>query len=224
MIKNILVDIDDTLLDFDKCAEESMRNAMADAGISYREGMMDIFHPIYNGFWKRVEQGTLTVPELYKIRWNTVFAAMGVDYDGEAFEKRFLDYLQYSAVPVDGAIELLEYLHGKYKLYVASNAVEEQQIKRLTKAGMLQFFGGLYVSEAPGVSKPHKEFFDLCLQDMNALPEETAIIGDSLSSDMKGGADSGLFTCWVNLKGKEVPENIHIDVTVKNLYELKSML
>ncbi len=225
MIKSILIDVDDTLLDFEKCSEEAMRLAMTEVGIVYREGMMDIFHPVNNSLWKRIEQGNLTVSELYQIRWNLVFEAMGIQHDGVAFEKRFLHFLHDSAVPVDGAEELLKYLHGKYKLYVASNAPNEQQRKRLLKASMLEYFESIFASESLGVSKPQKEFFRLCLEGMGgALTEETAIIGDSLSSDIKGGADSGLFTCWFNRKGKSAPSDMKIDVTVTTLADLKNIL
>lgn len=221
MIKNILIDVDDTLLDFEKCSEEAMRLAMEEAGITYRKGMMDIFHPVNNSLWKRIEQGSLTVPELYQIRWNLVFEAMGISYDGVAFEKRFLHFLHDSAIPVEGALELLQHLHGKYSLFVASNAPNEQQRKRLTKAGMLQYFDGIFASESLGVSKPQKEFFRLCLEGMgNASSNETAIIGDSLSSDIKGGVESGIFTCWLNRHGKTALDGLHIDVTVKSLKEL----
>ncbi len=225
MIKNILIDVDDTLLDFDKCSEEAMRSAMQEANIVYRDGMMNVFHPINNSLWKCIEQGSLTVAGLYEIRWNCVFDAMGIDYDGVAFEKRFLHYLHDSAVPVDGAKELLEHLNGKYKLYVASNAPYEQQCKRLAKAGMLHYFEGIFASESLSVSKPQKEFFRLCLEGMgNALPEETAIIGDSLSSDIKGGANSGLYTCWLNRKGKQPVEDVNINIIVNSLKELISVL
>ncbi len=221
MIKNILIDVDDTLLDFEKCSEEAMRLAMEEAGIVYRDGMMDIFHPINNSLWKQIEQGSLTVPELYQIRWKCVFEAMDISYDGVVFENRFLHFLHGSAVPVDGALELLRHLRGKYGLYVASNAPNEQQRKRLSKAGMLQFFDGIFASESLGVSKPQKKFFSLCLEGMgNARPEETAIIGDSLSSDIKGGIESGLFTCWLNRHGKQAPKELAIDITVKTLKEL----
>ncbi len=224
MIKNILIDIDDTLLDFNKCAEESMRDAMSKVGIEYRDGMMNVFHRVNDSLWKQVEQGTLTVSQLYEIRWDAVFAEMGVCYDGKAFEQLFLYNIHRSAVPVDGAVDILSYLSNKYKLYAASNAPYEQQRERLQKAGMLSFFVELFTSESLGVSKPHKEFFELCLDRMRATAEQTAIIGDSLNSDIKGGIESGLFTCWFNFKNAEIPSNMKINATVKSLAELKIIL
>ena len=93
-----------------------------------------MFHRENNKLWRRIEEGTLTFPELEKIRWNNVFAALDMDFDGVVFEKYFRTALHESAIPVNGARELLEALRGRYLLAAASNGPYEQQLHRLALA------------------------------------------------------------------------------------------
>ena len=103
-------------------------------------------------------------------------------------------------VPVEGAKEMLAYLSGKYSLYVASNGYSVKQRERLKKAGMFDYFTDMFVSEETGTQKPQKEFFDYCFARMekDLKPEEVMIIGDGLTSDMAGGNNAGIRTCWFN--------------------------
>lgn len=221
-IKAVLIDVDNTLLDFQKCAEESIRLAFLEWGLPYDENVFPTFERINNGLWERIEEKTLTIDELHKIRWGLIFAELGIVSDGEAFEWAFVNNLDESCVPVDGANELLPYLASKYVLCAASNAPYEQQRYRLEKAGMLPYFTHLFISEEIGHPKPTKEFFDCCMERLGGITkEETAMIGDSLSADIDGGSEYGLFTVWYNHKRQPVPENVRADKTVSRLTDVK---
>ena len=121
-IKAVFIDIDNTLLDFNKCALWSMQKAFNDYGLSFENSMFDTFNMINNRLWLRIEKGELTKEELYACRWNMIFALIRIDIDGVEFENVFYSYLTESAEPVDGALDLLKYLHGKYLVCAASNA------------------------------------------------------------------------------------------------------
>lgn len=231
MLKAILLDVDNTLLSFDEYVKQTMKQGFALFGIgTYEEGMFSVFNEINTGLWQSIEKGELDFEQLQQIRWNKIFAALGFSADGIAFETYFRECLFESAIPEKGAMELLEYLHGKYTLCVASNGPYLQQVNRLTISGMLPFFSHLFISEEIGFSKPSQQFFNTCLRRLNAdteqdiLPDEVMIIGDSLSSDMAGGIQFGLQTCFYNPASKNLPHGVKVNYTVTSLKEIESIL
>lgn len=137
MLKAVLMDIDDTSLDFGKCAEQAMRIGFAEWGLPYDDSTYATFTRINDGLWLMIERGELTTQQLFEFRWNRIFEALGIQVDGAAFEKRFLDLLCETAIPVDGADEICRYLKEKYILCAASNAFHDQQTNRLEMAGLL---------------------------------------------------------------------------------------
>ena len=159
MLKAVLMDIDDTLLDFGKCAEQAMRIGFAEWGLPYDDSTYATFTRINDGLWLMIERGELTTQQLFEFRWNRIFEALGIQADGAAFEKRFLDLLYETAIPVDGADEICRYLKDKYILCAASNAFHDQQLNRLAMSGLLPYFDHVFVSESLGYRKPEKAFF-----------------------------------------------------------------
>ena len=144
MLKAVLMDIDDTLLDFGKCAEQAMRIGFAEWGLPYDDSTYATFTRINDGLWLMIERGELTTQQLFQFRWNRIFEALGIQADGAAFEKRFLDLLYETAIPVDGADEICRYLKKKYILCAASNAFHDQQLNRLEMAGLLPYFDHVF--------------------------------------------------------------------------------
>lgn len=225
MIKTVFLDIDNTLIDFSQCARLSMMKAFSDFGLTYSEEMFPVFTTINNGLWEEIERGTLTRDELHEIRWTRIFERLGIIADGKAFEKMFLQYLSETAGLIPGAIELLAYLAPRYTLCLASNASQAQQMKRLKSSGILPFVQKVFLSESLGVPKPEKEFFDLCFAQLpGATPEESIMIGDSLTADMKCGATCGIKTCWFNPEKMPTPPEYTIDFVVHSLDEIKNFL
>ena len=223
MIKAILIDIDNTLLDFDASANLAIKEGFAKRGIEFTDNVIDVFHRINNSLWKRLENGELTKQGLFDIRWNTIFEALGIDADGIEFEAYFRAYLFDSAVEMDGAMEILKYLSSKYDVYAASNGTHLQQINRLTRAGMIDILKNVFTSQALGVQKPEKEFFDKCLEQMHCAPQEVMMIGDSLSADIGGAKEAGLLTCWFDVKKTSSRNNV-ADYTVTELKDIKQIL
>lgn len=225
MIKAVLIDIDNTLLDFLKSAKLAIKQCFEAEGLTFTEECFNTFYEINEDIWKQIERKELTKEEMYKIRWVKIFAALGIDRDGIEFEKFFRSTLSGIAEPVDNAYELLDYLYGKYPLYAASNSSYQHQIGRLTKSNMLKYFEDVIVSEKAGCLKPAKEFFDYTLEKAgNPLPHEVVIIGDSLTADIDGGCSYGLKTIWFNPDKLPTPEKPHPDYTVNSLLEIKNIL
>ena len=220
----IFIDIDNTLLDFNKCSEFSINSAAKDFNIDMPENYYPKFKKINDGLWHRIEQGELTIDGLKKIRFNLVFENLGIKADGPVFEDRYRVYLTQSAIPVDGAKELLEYLGAKYDIYAASNAPKNQQVDRLTTADMAKNIKGFFISEEIGFAKPSKEFFDYCFEKVgNPKPEEAYMIGDSINADITGAKAYGMKTILFNYDGKKTGASL-ADYTVEKLLEIKDIL
>lgn len=238
MIKAVFLDIDNTLLSFTGYVREAMREGFAELGLAeYNDDMYRTFKEINDRLWEQIERGELTLEELKKIRWNLVFDALGIDYDGVEFERRFREKLFTSAVHEPNAMDLLEYLAPKYTLCAASNGPYEQQLNRLTVGGMLDFFDHFFISAEIGAQKPSGAFFETAFRrlresGLDLRPEEAIMIGDSLSSDMAGGIAFGMKTCLYMRSdcGYEdervfTDEELRgIDYTVRDLAEIKKIL
>ncbi|MGI5934535.1 MAG: HAD family hydrolase [Lawsonibacter sp.] len=231
MIQVVLIDIDDTLLSFSGYVKEAMRDGFAQYGLKpYTETMFPVFERINNGLWAQIEQGTLSFEELTEIRWNTIFHALGISFDGRIFERYFRDKLFFSAVPEPGAVELLEYLSRRYRLCIASNGPYEQQINRLRVGKLYDFFSHFFISSQIGAQKPSPAFFDFCFKELrssgfpNLSPEDTMIIGDSLSSDIAGGAGYGMHTCLYQKKPVSALDVSRADHVVGSLAEIQQIL
>lgn len=225
MLKAVLMDIDDTLLDFGKCAEQAMRTGFQEWNLPFDDSSYAVFTRINDGLWRMIERGELTTQQLFQFRWNRIFGALGIRADGVAFEKRFLGLLYETAIPVDGAEEICRYLKGRYILCAASNAFHDQQLNRLKMAGLLPFFDHVFVSEALGYRKPETAFFDACRAFLPGVAaQECVMIGDSLTADISGGRAAGMKTIWYNHTHRPIPEHCEADQIVDSLLELKKLL
>lgn len=224
-MKTVLLDIDDTILDFHECAKATIMRASEDFGVIFTEKMLNYYMEQNAFLWGQYEKGIITRDDIFRTRFPLLFKEYGYKIDGLEFENAFQQYFKTQYKFVDGAVEIVEYLNKKYELYVASNSLLDTQIKRLTSAGLYKYFKKLFVSDAIGYQKPTKEFFEGCfcqIPDFNK--DETIIIGDSLSSDIKGGYNAGIKTCWFNPKNIENQTEYKADYEITRLCEIKNIL
>ena len=231
MIRAILLDIDNTLLDFDAYVQTALREGFDQFGLGeYTPQVYQTFLSINGPLWHALERGEITYQELLQVRWNKVFAALGITFDGLTFEKYFKGRLFHTAIPEAGATELLNGLQGRYILAPASNGPYEQQINRLKLAEMFDQCSHHFISEAMGVAKPAKEYFDYCLAHINQTlsdpiaPQEVLMIGDSLSSDIAGAKNAGMKTCFYNKHKTEDTKGLCPDFTVQALSQIPDLL
>lgn len=220
----VFIDIDDTLLDFTKCANDAIKSACNKFGVPYTTTLVDTFHPINLDLWHRLEKKEVTKEKLFDTRFQIVFDKLGIKADGIAFETAFRENFHESAILVDGARDLLEYLRSKYKVCVASNASMHQQTNRMKRAELDGYIDGYFVSEEIGFPKPQKEFFDACFKALpDVKPQDVVMIGDSLSADIKGACEYGLKTIWYNHRN-EPTADVKCDYIVSRLSEIKNIL
>ena len=231
MIKVVLIDIDNTLLSFTGYVKDAMREGFSYFGLKpYTEAMFPVFERINNSLWRQLEQGTLSFEELIECRWDLIFKELDIDFDGKVFEEYFRENLFYSAVPEDGAVDLLKYLSRKYTLCAASNGPYDQQMNRLRVGEMIDYFDYCFISSQIGAQKPARQFFDRCFSILREsgfpelAPEEVIIIGDSISSDISGGIDYGMHTCLYQKNIMPGRNNSGADHVVGSLSEIKRIL
>lgn len=225
MITTIFIDVDNTLLDFGKCADDTIQKGFAEWNLPYNKHVTDIFRAINRQLWSEIQQGTLSREKFLKIRWQMVFDALHIDRCGAEFENVFIKNLMTSHIAVDGALDMLQYLAKKYTLCIASNAPHEQQVSRLKKAGMMPYLSHIFTSGLFGYSKPQKEFFDGCFSLLpNTKKSEVLMLGDSISADIEGAKAYGLQTCWFNYDKEECTAVNCADYIINNFSEIRNIL
>lgn len=205
MITTILWDVDGTLLDFIYSQRISMKKCFETIGRKITDDMLERYSLINDGYWKRLELGEVTKEELLLGRFATFFEEYGMkDVDVEAFAREYQENLGRLYCLNPGAMEVCRELKGRVKQYVVTNGVTATQESKLALSGLSPLMDGFFISEAVGAPKPRKEFFDHCLSHIEEKDKNRImIVGDSLSSDIKGGADAGIRTCLYHPKEEQ---------------------
>lgn len=225
MIKNILFDLDDTILDFHKCERTALSETFIKLGVEHTDKILDRYSVINDMHWKRLEKGELTRAQVLLGRFEVLFEEIGAECSGELAWKTYEELLGNQYFLVDGALDLLEKLYGKYRLYIVSNGTATVQDRRIAGAKLEKYFDKIFISQKIGFNKPDIRFFEKCFSEIDDIKkEETIIIGDSLSSDIQGGINAGIRTCWYNSKKTGYPKSMNIDYVIHSLDEIEEVI
>ena len=225
MITTLLFDLDETLLDFHKAEENAIKQTLLQLNIEPTPKTLALYSAINDSLWKLLEQGKRTREQLVIERFALLFAELKEDHSSVLAQSIYQDQLSQQAFLLPGARELLEQLQDKYSLYVVSNGTACVQDSRLAKSGIAGYFKEIFISQRIGFHKPQAEFFQSCFSKIPDFhPNQTMIIGDSLTSDMQGGVNAGIYTCWYNPKKLTSPAAIPIDFQISSLGELPQLL
>ena len=226
MIKYVLFDVDDTLLDFGKAESAAIGKTFERIGIPVTEELIRRYSEINAQQWARFERGEISRERLLTERFDILFSELGLsDIPSEMAQASYEYLLGIGHYFVDGAEALLEALKDKYELYIVSNGNASVQDRRLKSAGIIPYFSDIFISERVGFNKPSAEFFDACFERIPGFERDKAIIvGDRLSSDIQGGINAGVKTCWFNPKGEAPDPDIPADYEIKHLGELPALL
>lgn len=223
--KYLLFDVDGTLLDFNKAEEQALINTFQKYNIVLTEQMNQRYEQINKQLWKDFENGLIDKKTIVYTRFVQLFQEFGIDEDGIAFEDDYQDALGEGYFLLPHARDILEKLYQKYPLYVVTNGVSKTQYSRLKGTRIDQYFQDIFVSEDIGYQKPTREYFDYCFKKMKNIDlDQTLIIGDSLSSDIQGGINVGIDTCWYNPHYIEEPQDMNITYIIHDLRELLDLL
>lgn len=225
MIQTVLLDLDDTILDFHKAEGIALRRALAEMDVTISDAVAERYSQINAAQWRALERGEITRQQVLTRRFRLLYDELGLERSPMETQKRYEQYLSQGHYFLPGAEELLETLYPKYDLYLVSNGNAVVQAGRLRSANISHYFREIFISEHIGADKPSREYFDRCFARIPGFQKETAIlVGDSLTSDIRGGINAGVRTCWFNPHHKSKNPEIPADYEIDKLSDLPPLL
>lgn len=225
MFEFLLLDLDDTILDFKMQEKIAIRKTLSGAGIDPTDEVCALYSQINESHWKRLEKGEITRQQVLLGRFQTLFDRLGVAGDAMQTKIAYESNLSDGHYFLPGAEDALKSLSKKYRLFLVSNGTTHVQEKRLKSAGIGKYFEEIFISQNVGINKPAKGYFDYCFARIPGFdPAKAIIVGDSLSSDILGGKNAGIATCWVAPAEKSADPAIQPDYRIERLAELEALL
>ena len=225
MIEFLFLDLDDTILDFHKAERLAISKTIREFGVEPTDEVLARYHVINKWHWEQLEQGKLTRVEVLENRFGVLFDELGVKADKAVCARAYEKNLSIGHYFLPGAEEAVSALSKKYRLFLVSNGTASVQKGRMTSANLYRFFEIVFVSQEVGYNKPAKEYFDICFSRIPGFdPQKAIIVGDSLSSDIKGGINAGIRTCWVNPSHAPGREDIIPDYEIEGIHQLEELL
>lgn len=216
----IIFDADETLFDFKKSEREAFKNTMLEFGFQYDENYhLKIYHVINKAIWKEFEEGLITQEKLKVERFKRLSSKLDIDFDETQFAKSYMKHLADASFLLDNSKELVETLYNDYTLSIVTNGLTSVQEKRIRKSVIASYFKDIVISEEIGVSKPNPKIFEYALKNLNQVDKSKVLmIGDSLTSDIQGGINFEIDTCWYN------PYKLLNETGIKPTYEISNLM
>ena len=227
MIKIVLWDVDGTLLDFNAAERAAIRSLFSEFGLGEcTDAMLARYSAINTVFWQRLERGELTKPQILTGRFEQFFNEYGIDTGiVKEFNDRYQRKLGDTIVFRDDSPDIIRSLKGRVKQYAVSNGTIAAQTKKLDRSGLGALMDGVFLSEELGAEKPSRTFFEKVFAAIRpGDPSEVLIVGDSLTSDILGGMNAGIRTCWYDPEGEPVPGGYRPDYVIADLHEVADCL
>lgn len=225
-IKVVLWDIDGTLLNFESAERAALSSGFSAFGLGVcTDEMLEDYKKINRSYWQRLERGELSKQQVLEDRFREFFGRWGRDGScAAAFNQHYQlalgDYICFH----ENGKETVQALRGVVKQYAVTNGSLTAQKRKLGGSGLDQLLDGVFISDVLGVEKPNVAFFEKVWEAIGTYdPEEVVIVGDSLTSDIQGGCNAGIQTCWFNPEGKEAPEGLRIDWQIRDLSQVLAL-
>ncbi|WP_316840730.1 YjjG family noncanonical pyrimidine nucleotidase [Pedobacter gandavensis] len=215
MIKHIFFDLDHTIWDFDKNAEETLMELyhhydLASLGLTSASAFIETYTENNHLLWAEYHLGKISKETLRSERFSKTFIQLGIS--AELIPAQFEDdYVRLTPIRTnlfEGSKKVLTYLQEKYTLHIISNGFKESTLTKMDKSGLNPFFSNVIISEDVGVNKPDKAIFEYALDKAKATKPESIMIGDSLEADIRGAQDFGIQAIYFNPLHKEKPHDV----------------
>ncbi len=222
-IKYILWDIDGTLINFKLAEAAALKECYSRFGFGeFTDELLAEYKAINADYWKQIEEGTINKSRALVLRFEDFFRIHNIDTSkASEFNQAYQMAMGEVVIFNPNAKEAVEAFEGKYKQYAASNGTIEAQTRKLSKSGLTELLDDCFISEQVGAEKPSKDYFEYVFKAVGSNdPEEYIIIGDSLTSDIKGGKNAGIKTCWYNPRSKKNQSDIVPDCEIRDLIQV----
>ena len=231
-IKILLWDIDGTILNFEKAEEAAIRKGFEENNLGIcTDQMLTDYKQINKGYWEALERGEMTKEQILIGRFVDFFTKYNLDTSkADIFNKGYQVNLGDTICFNDDAYDLLVQLNKKYKQYAVTNGTAVAQHRKIDRSGIGEILEKCFISEEVGYEKPSEKFFEAVFEEIGAEVsgivnrEEVLIIGDSLTSDIKGGNNCGIKTCWYNPNHMINDMGLRVDYEIDNLGRILEFL
>ena len=225
MYKAILWDVDGTLLNFLKSENAAIKDCFRHFGLpECTDEMVAVYSEINEGYWKKLERGEITKPELFTRRFRDFFTKFGIFCDEAEFNALYQQTLGNHIFPNDNGIELVRSLKGRVHQYAVTNGSAVAQERKLRVSGLDKLFDQIFISDKVGAEKPTVEFFDRVFAQIPESRGEVVIVGDSLTSDIRGANNAGIACCWYSPEHSTPPADLRIDYTITDLNQITEII
>jgi YjjG family noncanonical pyrimidine nucleotidase len=219
--KCLLFDADGTLFDYDNAEFTALKTAFDEFGKKCSAACHLKYNQINNALFKDLEKGLITSSELRIKRFEILFSEFDISLDPEAFSRKYLICLSENTTLLPGALDTVRALHEKFKMFIVTNGIGGVQRPRFNRSDIRPYFIDILISDEIGVAKPAREYFDVIFKMMgDPNTDEVLIIGDSLTSDMTGGINYGIDTCWFNPSRKRNENNLEVTYEIDMLEQI----
>ncbi len=220
-----LFDADNTLMDFSRSEREALSDCLCAHGLPHDDAIISRYSAINDGEWKRLERGETTRDRLRVDRFSILAHEFGFVLDPARMADDYMEALAQKSYLMEGAQALIEALSGHCRLFVITNGTAYVQNMRFKASPLARHFEGVFISEEIGYAKPDPAFFDHVRAAVPGFdPRRTLVVGDSLSSDIRGGIGAGLDTCWFAPHGQMPPADLSITYTVRRLTDILPLI
>ncbi|WP_353458276.1 YjjG family noncanonical pyrimidine nucleotidase [Staphylococcus coagulans] len=224
--KVILFDFDDTLVDFDDAEVKAYDHLMAVYQVPKALHNYKAFKKINQAHWEAFQRGEITKQEVLCHRFIETFSTYQMEVDGYEADVTFRDGL--ALVPIkwlEGIEKVLDDLKSKYKIAIVTNGVTDTQKRRIAQTDLKTFVDSIFISDEIGAQKPRVEFFDAVFNVFDQYEKnDFLIVGDSLTSDIQGGINAGIDTCWYNHRQLHNKTAIKPTYTIQHIQDLIQIL
>jgi len=222
----LLMDADETLLDFCKSEAFALEATFLRYGLCYEPSVRERYHEINRVLWQQLERGEIARERLKVRRFEQLFEFCGITgVDAAGFNADYMRCLGTRGFMLPGALDLLQALSLRYEIYIITNGSASVQHTRLADSGMLPFVKQVFISEEIGADKPSPLFFDYVTDHVTCRDKKAMlVIGDSLTSDIRGGRLAGIDTCWYNPQGLSCDKKEMPTMQVASFEELRKIL
>lgn len=222
----VLFDADNTLLDFDTAENKALAETLQHYGIEPDNENVQKYREINSALWQQLEKGQIRREKLMNERFTRFLKTIGAAGNGAEMNRYYLDQLSsHPDLMPGGVLDVLHELSEVATMAVVTNGFEKVQTRRAKESGILDYMEEIFVSEKMDAEKPNRKIFDQALRVLGVENKEHVLmVGDSLTSDIQGGINAGLDTCWVNPQHAENPGKVNPTYEIAGLEELYSIV
>ena len=223
--RTILFDADQTLLDFKRSERAALCEALSEMGVCADEEMLKKYSEINSATWKRLERGEITKNDLKTVRFAEFCAYYGLSLDVAALAQNYLASLATQSFLLEGALQVCRTLAQHCELFIITNGIDSVQHGILDASPIRPCFKDVFISDELGAEKPEKAFFDKVAQSIPGFdPRNALVVGDSLTSDIRGGIAAGIDTCWLNIANTQAPCDMQITYIINRLEDVLPLI